>query len=67
MTSEKGAAENESDVLESLDWAKGILVADYLTAAHTRIELHDMKGGPLGELKLPGIGSAPIPTRTRSP
>jgi prolyl oligopeptidase len=54
--------EHETAVLTDLDWAEGILAADYLTAAHTRMELYDMDGKSLGELELPGIGSAGIRT-----
>lgn len=50
-------------VLSGAGFAKGIIVADYLDAAKTRISLFDTAGKPLGELPLPGIGSAGLSTK----
>jgi len=56
--------EDEDAVLESVGWAKGILVADYLTKAHTRIELFDLQGVSKGVMELPGLGSAGVSVKS---
>ncbi|MCB9836394.1 MAG: S9 family peptidase [Phycisphaera sp.] len=50
-------------VLDSVSYADGIIAADYLDAAKTRISLYDNAGQSLGELALPGIGSAGLSTK----
>ena len=50
-------------VLDGVSFADGIIAADYLDAAKTRITLYDTKGHALGELALPGIGSAGLSTQ----
>lgn len=54
--------ERKDAVLRSVSRAKGILVAEWLTKAYTRIGLFDLLGKPLGDLPLPGIGSAMVAT-----
>lgn len=49
-------------VLSSVSDARGLLVASYEYKAHTVIKRYDMDGNPIGELDLPGIGSAWIST-----
>ena len=55
-------AERDHAVLRSLGRAEGMLVARYLTYAHTQIELLDLDGKSLGELDLPGLGTASLST-----
>jgi prolyl oligopeptidase len=50
--------ESESLVLSGASFARGIIAADYLDQAKTRITLFDMRGNRLRDLDLPGIGSA---------
>ncbi len=52
--------EHPSAVIESLDQSKDELVVSYLDRAHTRIQRFSFAGEPLGELELPGIGSASV-------
>lgn len=52
--------ERKDATLRSLSTARGILVASYLKNAYTRIELFGLDGKALGELPLPGIGTARI-------
>lgn len=55
--------ENKSAVLTSIGIAKGVIVADYLNKAMTRIELFNLHGKKLGALKLPqDVGSAGVAT-----
>ncbi len=49
--------ENDELVINGTSFARGIIAVNYLDAAKTRIALHDMRGGSLGDLELPGIGS----------
>lgn len=49
-------------VLDGVAFADGIIAADYLDAAKTRIDLFDRAGKALGQLPLPGIGSAGLST-----
>ncbi len=53
-------AERDDAVIESVDFAKSLLVVEYLEKASTRIELFDPKGQSQGDLDLPGIGSASL-------
>ncbi|MFT5424975.1 MAG: prolyl oligopeptidase [Phycisphaerales bacterium] len=50
--------EHESLVLDGASFASGIIAADYMENASTRIKLFDFAGESLGDLDLPGIGSA---------
>jgi len=54
--------ERKDAVLEGVSEARGLLVASWLTKAHSRIEVFDLTGKSLGDLPLPGIGSAGIAT-----
>lgn len=49
-------------VLQGASFARGIIAADYLDQAKTRIALFDYSGKSLGDLKLPGIGSGGLST-----
>ncbi|MCL4220299.1 MAG: prolyl oligopeptidase family serine peptidase [Phycisphaerales bacterium] len=49
-------------VIESSSPARGMLAVEYLVNATTRIERFTLDGRSLGELTLPGIGSAGIST-----
>ena len=53
----------ENRVMRSASFAKGIIAVNYLENAQTSISLYNFKGKPLGELELPGIGSAAISTQ----
>lgn len=52
--------ERKDAVLNSAQVAKGMIVADYEERATTRIRLFGMDGSPMGDLKLPGIGSGGV-------
>ena len=54
--------ERADAVVEAVSVAKGILVVEYLAHAASRFELFGLDGRALGELKLPGIGSAGLST-----
>ena len=54
--------ERKDATLQGLSAARGFLVATYLRNAYTRIELFGLDGKALGELPLPGIGTARIAT-----
>ncbi|MEX0876167.1 MAG: hypothetical protein WD114_01800, partial [Phycisphaerales bacterium] len=45
-------------VMESASYARGIIAVRYLDSATTRISLFEMDGDAMGDLELPGIGSA---------
>lgn len=49
-------------VLDSVSFARGIIAADYLENAKTKISLYNLDGTPRGDLELPGIGSAGLST-----
>lgn len=49
-------------VLRSVSHARGMIVASYQQFAATRLESFRMDGTPLGEIELPGLGSASIST-----
>ena len=49
---------DDSLVIEGVNFARGIIAVNYLEAAKTKIALYDYNGKSLGDLKLPGIGSA---------
>jgi prolyl oligopeptidase len=49
---------SKTAVLTGVGVAKNMLVADYEEKATSRIALFDMNGKSLGDLKLPGIGTA---------
>ncbi|MDX9736407.1 MAG: prolyl oligopeptidase family serine peptidase, partial [Thermoanaerobaculia bacterium] len=48
--------------IRGVSLARGILVVNLLKDAATRIELYTLDGRPLGELPLPGIGTAYLST-----
>ncbi len=52
--------ERSDAVLESVSVAKGILAAEYLENASSRLYRFSYTGEPLGALDLPGIGSATL-------
>ena len=55
--------------MQSVSVAKGLLAVEYLKNASSLIEVFDASGKSLGELKLPGIGSAGLaaePDRTEA-
>jgi len=53
-------AAREDATLRDLELARGMLVATYLRHAHTAIERFAYDGASLGEVALPGVGSAGI-------
>ena len=62
-------AERAGMAIQSVSIAGGLLAVDYLKNAASVIETFDATGKPLGELKLPGIGSAGLaaePDRTEA-
>ncbi|MBX9735884.1 MAG: prolyl oligopeptidase family serine peptidase [Phycisphaerales bacterium] len=54
--------ERKDAVIEGVSIAKGIIAVDYLKNASTEIQLFDFEGKSLGQLKLPGIGTASLST-----
>ncbi len=54
--------ERKDVTIRGISLARGILVVNLLKDAATRIELYALDGKPLGELPLPGIGSASLST-----
>jgi prolyl oligopeptidase len=54
--------ERRGAVITGVSAAKGILVVNYLKDASTRIERFDFDGKRLGEIELPGIGTASVYT-----
>ncbi len=54
--------ERKDAVLEGVGTARGMLVASYNSKAHSRLERFDLNGKPLGEIHLPGLGSAGVVT-----
>ncbi len=55
-------AERKDVSIQGVSLARGILVVSLLKDAATRIELYALDGKPLGELPLPGIGTARLST-----
>ena len=53
-------AERQDRVLEGSTWADGILVASYAKDVVTRIERFTPDGKSLGEITLPGLGTATV-------
>ncbi len=49
---------NKDLVIEGVDFARGIIAVQYLESAKTKISLFNNDGDSLGDLELPGIGSA---------
>lgn len=49
-------------VIEGISMARGLLAVEYLVDATTRIERFALDGSRLGEIELPGIGSAGLST-----
>jgi prolyl oligopeptidase len=54
--------EKQDAALQDVEMAGGLLVANYLQGATTRIERFGLDGSRKGELPLPGLGSADIAT-----
>lgn len=54
--------EDPNLVLRSTGFADGLITANYLESAQTRISLYEMDGKAIGELELPGIGTASLST-----
>lgn len=48
----------QADTLQSASRAGNRLFLEYLHDAHTRVAVHDLEGRRLGEVDLPGLGSA---------
>jgi len=48
----------QADTLQSASRAGDRLFLEYLRDAHTRVAVHDLEGHHLGEVALPGLGSA---------
>lgn len=46
------------DVLDGISLVNDTYIAEYMHDAHTRVEMFKLDGSPLGELELPGLGSA---------
>ncbi len=55
-------AERKDVTIRGVSLARGILVVSLLKDAATRIELYSLDGRPLGDLPLPGIGTARLST-----
>jgi len=53
---------SETKVIQNISVARGMLAVEYLVNATTRIERFAFDGRPLGEITLPGIGSASLVT-----
>src|SRR5690606_30652952 len=54
--------EREDATIESVAFAAGHIVVNYLRDASSHLEVFRLDGTSLGELRLPGIGSASITT-----
>ena len=54
--------ERKDVTIRGVSLARGILVVTLLKDAATRVELYTLEGKPLGELPLPGIGTAYLST-----
>lgn len=54
--------ERDDAVLRGVSQARGMLIANYQRNATTRLERFRMDGTPIGEIDLPGLGSASIST-----
>ncbi|MEE4143737.1 MAG: prolyl oligopeptidase family serine peptidase [Halieaceae bacterium] len=54
--------EREDAVIRSTSFARDVVAVGYLANAHSKISLFDLKGKSLGDLDLPGIGSAGLST-----
>lgn len=52
--------ESKDAVLTGVGLAKGILAADYEEKAQSKLRLFTRDGKPLGDLRMPGIGSAGV-------
>jgi len=53
---------NPNAVLDSVQVARGRLIASYLENASTRLRQFGFDGAPMGDVELPGIGSAGLST-----
>lgn len=54
--------ERKDAVMQGVSLARGIIAVNYLKDVQTRIELFDLAGKPLGQVPLPGIGTAGLAT-----
>jgi len=54
--------ESKDATLKGFGLAKGMIVATYEEKASTKVRTFSMEGKPLGELRLPGLGSGGIST-----
>lgn len=54
--------EDPNLVLKGTGFSDGIITANYMDKAQTRISLYELDGSPISELELPGIGSAALST-----
>ena len=54
--------ERDDATIEAVALAEGRIVVNYLRDASSHLEVFTLDGTPLGELRLPGIGSASITT-----
>ena len=52
--------ERPEAVIQSVLLARGMLVVEYLKDATSRVERFSLSGAPLGELPLPGLGTAAL-------
>ena len=52
--------ERPDAVIESVEFGKGLMAVSYLKNASNVVEVFDLSGKSLGEIKQPGIGSAAI-------
>ncbi len=55
--------EDENLVIRGVGFARGMVCVNYMDAAKSRIAMFDFDGDALGDLPLPGIGSAGLVTR----
>jgi prolyl oligopeptidase len=54
--------EREDRVIRGTSFARDLVAVNYLAEAHSQISLFDLQGKALGDLDLPGIGSAGLST-----
>ncbi|QQR73698.1 MAG: S9 family peptidase [Holophagales bacterium] len=58
--------ERSDAVIQRVAVGKGVVAVNYLQKAASRVELFDLAGARLGELKLPGLGSADLAAELES-
>lgn len=54
--------EDDSLVLQGTSFAEGVIVTSALENAYTKLSMYGYDGEPMGELELPGIGTAGLST-----